>query len=149
MGYRAQLLEAVLDVNRRQALKIVEMARRKLGGLRNKRVAVLGLAFKPGTDDVRDSPALKVIDWLLKKGSFVNAYDPKATPNAEQILRQGIKYCSSATEAINDCDCILILTEWDQFRDESLYRGKVVIDGRRLLDPQKARIVCDYQGICW
>ena len=60
-----------------------------------------------------------------------------------------MRYCDSAGEAIADSDCVLIMTEWDEFRDENLYKGRIVIDGRRALDPEKAKALCDYQGVCW
>lgn len=149
LGYHPRLLEAVLDINKSQPLYIAEMAEQKLGTLYNKKVCILGLAFKPNTDDIRDAPALKVIRSLCEKGALIKAYDPKAMPNAKALLLPGVEYCDTCREAITDCDCILILTEWDEFRDESLYSGKTVLDGRRVLDPQKAKTFCDYQGICW
>lgn len=149
LGYPALLLRAVLDVNDAQALKIVEITERKLGNLDGKKVAVLGLAFKPNTDDVREAPALRIIRELLAKGALVAAYDPQATENARAALPAGVRYSDSAAEAIADSDCVLIVTEWDEFSDENLYRGKTVIDGRRALDPRKACALCDYQGVCW
>jgi UDPglucose 6-dehydrogenase len=148
-GYPAPLLKAVLDVNAAQALKIIEIAEQKLGNLDGKKIAVLGLAFKPNTDDVRDAPAIRVIRVLLEKGAVVKAYDPEATENARNVLPGRVEYCTSVANAIDDSDCVLIVTEWAEFRDENLYQGKIVIDGRRALDPQKARAVCDYQGVCW
>jgi len=149
LGYPAPLLRAVLDVNETQGLKIVEIAERKLGDLDGKKFAVLGLAFKPNTDDVRDAPALRVVRVLLEKGASVKAYDPEAMENAKAVLPPGVEFCNSAGEAIAESDCVLIMTEWDEFRDESLYKGRIVIDGRRALDPRKAKALCDYQGVCW
>jgi UDPglucose 6-dehydrogenase len=149
LGHQAQLLKAVMDVNDMQALRIVEMAEARLTNLDGMSVGVLGLAFKPGVDDVRDAPAERIIRVLLDKGARVKAYDPHAMENARKVFPAGVEYCGSAATAIEDCDCVLILTEWNEFRDESLYQGKVVIDGRRALDPRKARLVCDYQGVCW
>jgi len=149
MGYCPQLLESVLAVNKAQPMRMVEIAERKLGGLQDKKIAILGVAFKPDTDDVRESPALKVIQALLQKGALVKAYDPVAMPNARRELSTGVEYCDSAREAISDSDCVLVMTEWDEFKSEELYRGKLVIDGRRVLSPQKAGAVCDYQGVCW
>ncbi len=77
------------------------------------------------------------------------AYDPLAMPNVKRVLSKGVEYCNSAEKAVSDCDCILLLTEWSEFKDESLYHGKTVLDGRRVLDPRKARTFCDLQGICW
>lgn len=149
LGYHTRLLESVLEVNENQVLKMIQTVEQKLGNLRDKKFCVLGLSFKPNTDDIRAAPALEVIKLLLKKGALVKAYDPMAVSNAKRVLPGGVEYCSNAKEAVSDCDCILILTEWSEFKDESLYYGKMVIDGRRVLNPREARTFCDYQGICW
>jgi len=120
LGYQPRLLESVLEVNKNQILNMLQMVQEKLGNLKGKTICVLGLAFKPGTDDVRNAPALEIIRLLIEKGASVKAYD-----------------------------CVLVLTEWDEFRDESLYHGKVVFDGRRVLDPGEAGTFCGYHGICW
>lgn len=148
-GYPPYLLEAVLDVNKSQATRMVETAERKLGCLEGKRVAVLGLAFKPDTDDVRAAPAIRVIEMLLQKKAVVVACDPAAVPNARLVLPEGVEYCESAKEATADADCVLIVTEWADFKRDELYQGKVVIDGRRVLDPGRARTICEYLGINW
>lgn len=148
-GYSPYLLEAVLDVNKSQAAKMVETAEQKLGCLEGKKVAVLGLAFKPDTDDVREAPALTVIETLLQKGAAVRACDPAAVANARRVLPEGVEYFESAKEATSGADCVLIVTEWEAFKRDELYQGKVVIDGRRVLDPGRARAVCEYLGINW
>lgn len=150
MGEPAAMLSAVFQVNKAQPLKMIAIAERRLGELRNKRIAVLGLAFKPNTDDVRHAPAVEIVHQLLHHGAQVKAYDPKAMPNAQEIFSQHIQYGNSVQDTIEGCDCILILTEWDEFKDVSIYSGKVVIDGRRALDPEKAKRVCKcYEGVCW
>jgi UDPglucose 6-dehydrogenase len=149
LGYQPRLLESVLEVNKNQILNMLQMVEAKLGNLKGKTICVLGLAFKPDTDDVRNAPALEVIRLLIEKGASVKAYDPLAVPNAKKVLPEKVKYCRDAKEAVSDCDCVLVITEWDEFKDESLYRGKVVFDGRRVLEPKKTGMVCDYQGICW
>jgi UDPglucose 6-dehydrogenase len=149
LGYRPRVLESVLEVNRNQVLNMLRMVEEKLGNLKGKTICVLGLAFKPNTDDVRNAPALEVIKLLVKKGASVKTYDPLAMPSAKRVLSEKVKYCSNAKEAVSDCDCVLVMTEWDEFKDESLYRGKVVFDGRRVLDPGRARTICCYEGICW
>lgn len=148
-GYRPQLLESVLEVNKNQIINMLRMVEEKLGNLKGKTVCVLGLAFKPNTDDIRNAPALEVIGLLLEKGALVKAYDPLAMPNAKGVLSERVKYCRDAKGAVSDCDCVVVLTEWDEFKDEGLYRGKIVFDGRRVVDPGKARTFCDYHGICW
>lgn len=148
-GYHARLLESVLEVNKLQVLKILQAVEQKLVDLKNKKISILGLAFKPNTDDIRNAPALRVIEILINKGALVKAYDPMAMPNARRVLPEGIEYCRSAEEAVRGGDCILVLTEWAEFKNESLYYGKVVFDGRRVIDPRRAKTFCDYQGICW
>ena len=149
LGYQPLVLESVLEVNKNQILNMLRMVEEKLGNLEGKTICVLGLAFKPDTDDVRNAPALEIIKLLIEKGASVKAYDPLAMPNAKKVLPEKVKYCRDANEAVSNCNCILVLTEWDEFKNESLYRGKVVFDGRRILEPKRVGMMCDYQGICW
>jgi len=145
-----ELLQSVSNVNKKQPLKLIEIARKRLGNLSNKKITVLGLAFKPNTGDVRQGPSLKIITQLLQEGAIVKVYDPWAMANAKQIFSGGIEFCDNVLDAIAGSDCIIIATEWDEFKDESLYNGKTVIDGRRILNPQKAKQLClYYEGICW
>jgi len=150
MGETAAILNAVSRVNKAQPLKMVEITQRRLGELINKKLAILGLAFKPNTDDIRHAPAVEIVHQLLHHGAQVKVYDPKAMPKAQEVFSQRIQYGNSIQDTIEGCDCILILTEWNEFKDESIYAGKMVIDGRRTLDPEKAKRVCRYyEGICW
>jgi UDPglucose 6-dehydrogenase len=149
LGYRPLVLESVLEVNKNQISNMLRMVEEKFGNLKGKTICVLGLAFKPDTDDIRNAPALEIIRMLIEKGATVKTYDPLAIPNAKRVLPEKVIYCNDAKEAVNNCDCILVITEWDEFRDESLYRGKVVFDGRRILEPKRVGMICDYQGICW
>jgi UDPglucose 6-dehydrogenase len=146
---KAELMQAVLRLNKEQPLRPIEIARERLGSLENKVVTVLGLAFKPNTDDIRQAPALSIIARLLADRATVKAYDPKAMPNAKQIFPNGVEFCSNAPDAIANSDCVLIATDWDEFKDETLYAGKLVIDGRRTLNPGKAKQLCQYEGVCW
>jgi UDPglucose 6-dehydrogenase len=150
-GMPSPLLHAVHQVNKRQPQRLVAIVQSQLGDLRGKTLAVLGLAFKPNTDDVRHAPSLEVIDRLLAEGASVVAYDPKAMPATQrEVQHERLSYGSSVIDCVSKCGCILILTEWDEFRDEGLYTGKIVIDGRRALDPVKAALVCQhYEGVCW
>ncbi len=150
LGYKTELLQSVVNINMEQPPRLIEIARERLGHLENKVIAILGLAFKPKTDDVRRAPALQIIGQLLSEGAIVKVYDPMAMTRIKQLFPDDIILCSNATHAINDSDCIILATEWDEFRDESLYAGKIVIDGRRVLDPEKAKQVCQhYEGVCW
>jgi UDPglucose 6-dehydrogenase len=147
IGYRPILLESVLNVNKCQPLKAVELARRKLGTLKNRKIGILGLAFKKNTDDVRESPAIPVIRKLLGRKSEVYVYDPKAMENARKIFKDSIKYEASPERIIKKCECIIIITEWDEFRGLD-YSGKRVIDTRYIIEKKK-RGQIDYEGICW
>ncbi len=149
LGYTAELLQSVLRVNKEQPLRLVEIMRERLGSLKNRKVAILGLAFKPGTDDIREAPALNIIAQLLAEGATVRVYDPKAMPRAKHVLSSDIEFCNNVRDAINDSECIVIATEWNEFKDERIYAGKLVIDGRRTLNPVKARELCQYEGVCW
>lgn len=141
IGYEPKILQEVLDLNDEQALKLVELLKKHIS-LEDATVGVLGLAFKPGTDDVRDSRAIKIVETLLQQGARVKAYDPLAVENFRKLFPQ-IEY--AAKEEILNCDGILIATEWEEFNQLD-YRGKIVIDGRRVLKATEARI---YEGICW
>jgi len=133
-----RMLEAALHVNEVQPFKIVELAKLVVRGFKGKKIGVLGLAFKPGTDDMRDAPSIKVINALLREGAEVCAYDPEALDNARKVFGDQIVYATGAEEALSDTDVCIIITEWPQFADPELYRhmrGKVIIDGRRVLNP--------------
>jgi UDPglucose 6-dehydrogenase len=148
VGYEPKLLSSVLEVNRMQPERLVKFAKKKAGGLKNKKVAVLGLAFKRDTDDVRDSQAFPVIELLLLEGAKVVAYDPQAQENAKVVLGDRINYCSSAKEALDGANIALILTEWEEFREIDFLgmKEKKVIAARRILKNQDN---LDYEGLCW
>ncbi len=139
-GSSYELLRAAMLVNEMQPLKAVEMAKGLLGNLAGRQVAVLGLAFKANTDDVRESVALKVVAALMREGAQVTAYDPKAVENARRILPHGVRYAESMDECLNGADCCIVATEWDEFKRlrpgnlKQLMRTPVVVDGRRILD---------------
>ena len=150
-GYEPQILGATIRVNELQPLKLVEIAESELGDLKEKRVALLGLAFKPGTDDMRDAPSIKVINALLEKGASVTAYDPKAAENAEKIFSGRIAYTSSALKALEGADACIIITEWPEFKqitaeDYKKMKNPLVIEGRRVLGEHEMSGV-KYRGI--
>jgi UDPglucose 6-dehydrogenase len=138
-----RIIQSAEMVNERQPLKLVQLLQKYIPHLEGKAIGVLGLAFKPGTDDVRDSRAIPIVQRILDEKAMVKAYDPKAMENFK-ILYPRIQYCSSAEEAL-DSDAVLITTKWQEFRTLD-YAGKIVIDGRRLKEAKKARI---YEGVCW
>jgi len=144
MGYHPELLDAVMEINLDQRTLVVEKLREVLGGLRDQVIGVLGLSYKPNTDDVREAPSIDVIHSLLQKGARVRAYDPKAMPVLKREL-SGIAYCDDAYAVAEGADALLIVTEWDEFRVLDLERIKrimrrpVIVDGRNIYDPKTMR----------
>jgi len=138
IGTKPRILEATLEVNEAQPATLIKLTKQVIGELKGKKIGVLGLAFKPGTDDMREAPAIKVINGFLLEGAEVSAYDPEALDNARRIFGNKIVYVSKAKQAIASADACVIVTEWPEFADSRLYskmRSKIIIDGRRLLDP--------------
>ena len=132
-----------MRINNEQRERFLRKVRSVLWTLKGKRLAVLGLAFKGGTDDVRESPAVSVVRSLLDEGCKIQAYDPAAAQNARELLgTQNIQYATSAMEAARDADALLVLTDWEEFRTidldrlRELLRYPIVIDGRRRLPPR-------------
>ncbi len=143
-GYEFGLLDEVMKINRDQQQRFLRKARSALWTLKGKRMAVLGLAFKGGTDDIRESPAVSLVQALLREGCEVVAYDPAAMERAQEVLPvQGISYAENAYEAARGADALLILTDWEEFAALDLARLRselkypIVLDGRNLYDPQR------------
>lgn len=143
-GYPFQILNAVTKVNQLQRFQMVERIRAYFGGdLSGKHFAVWGLAFKPNTDDVREAPALDIIDALLKEGATVAAFDPEALDTSKAVLGDRITYAEKAYEALHEADALLICTEWAEFRRPDFERVKdllkqpLVFDGRNVYDPDR------------
>ena len=143
LGYTPTMLQAVQEVNENQAKHAVEKAKEKLLKLKGKRIAILGLAFKPNTDDMREARSITIIKQLLTEGANITAYDPAAIPNAKSIFGNKIKYASSAIECLKNADCCIIVTEWEEFKKlepedfTKNMRQPVLIDGRRIYDPKQ------------
>jgi UDPglucose 6-dehydrogenase len=142
-GYDFGLLKEVDRVNRQQIDNFVKKIRNALGGtVEGKRIGILGLSFKPETDDIREAPSLKIIKLLLEQKAEITAYDPVAIPGVEKILGDQIKFGKDAYEVAQDADCLAVVTEWNEFRDldfskiKSLMRTPIIADGRNLYDPQ-------------
>jgi len=140
-GYTSRLLEAVLDINDDQAIHIVDIAEELAGKLAERKVTLLGLAFKPGTDDMREAASIRVINELIKRGiKDIIGYDPKALKTAEEEIGDKIKYADSIENALKDSECALLITEWDEFStltpDDFKKHMKTpnLVDGRRLYD---------------
>jgi UDPglucose 6-dehydrogenase len=144
LGYDFTILRASTQVNADQVANFIRRLEAKLGGLAGKTVALLGLAFKPNTDDVRDAKAHDIIVALQKGGATVRAYDPVAMPNMRAQCAD-VQYAADAHDAAKGADALLLVTEWAEFAALDLQRladamkGRVLLDGRRLFDPKKAR----------
>ncbi|PTS94372.1 UDP-glucose 6-dehydrogenase [Pedobacter sp. HMWF019] len=143
-AYDFQILKAVMDVNEKQKVVLVDKVLKYYkGDLKGKHFALWGLAFKPETDDIREAPALYIIDHLVKNGATVTAFDPEGMKNVQAILGDKIKFAKDQYEALAGADALLIATEWSVFRNpdfermESSLTNKVIFDGRNLYDLQK------------
>jgi len=140
-GYRFELLDEVHRINQQQRHRFMKKVRLALWTLKNKRLAVLGLAFKDGTDDVRESPAIDIIRGLLDEGCQITAFDPAAMERAKEVLGSSIAYAPDPYAAAKDADALLILTEWKEFASLDLPRMRelltypIVLDGRNLYSP--------------
>jgi UDPglucose 6-dehydrogenase len=139
--YDFKILDAVEEVNKLQKTKLFAMMRKHFGSLKGKTVAVWGLAFKPRTDDMREAPAIPLIESLLSAGASVQAFDPEAIRVAKGIFGSRITYAASGYDAVKGADALAIVTEWNEFRRpdfgrvRSLMRSPVVFDGRNLFTP--------------
>jgi UDPglucose 6-dehydrogenase len=138
-NYDPILLASVEEVNQRQASEIVGLAKRLLGTLNNSRIAILGLAFKKDTDDMREAASIRVIDELLKSGASVSAYDPMALETARRVLPERVELLPDAISCLKGADCCIVMTEWDEFRrlKPSDYKSNMkapnIVDARRII----------------
>jgi UDPglucose 6-dehydrogenase len=141
-NYTPELLESVENVNHTQPLKAVQFCKQQLGNIEGKKIAILGLAFKPDTDDMREARVIPIINQLLKEGANVIAYDPVASATAKVIFNNKIQYATSALDCIKNADCCIIVTEWPEFQklspDDFMKNMKqpILIDGRRIYNPE-------------
>ena len=139
-GHEFKIIDAVLKVNDKQKSRLIEKVENYFGDLKGKKLAIWGLAFKPDTDDIREAPALYMIDALLAKGAQVIAYDPEAMENVEAIYGSKISFAKNQYDALKDADALLIATEWSAFRTPDFDRIKsslkqpLIFDGRNLFD---------------
>ncbi len=145
-GYDMRLIDAVLKINEEQPLRLLKILE-KYVELEGSIIAILGLAFKANTDDVRESRAIPIIKELLKRGAKIKAYDPMAMENMKKIFPE-IEYCNSIEKAIENADACLILTDWKEFEEINFdaMKRKIVIEGRRILKNKEGII---YEGVCW
>jgi UDPglucose 6-dehydrogenase len=152
-GVDSSMLDITLAVNDNQPQRLIDLAKSSVKDFKNKKVAVLGLAFKSNTDDMRESRAIPIINMLLEQDAVVRAYDPQAMENAKEIFGDRIEYCATADDCIEGADVCLVVTEWDEFKNIDFSKLKVkcsIIDGRRIIDPQKVKDAgLIYKGIGW
>ena len=141
VDFNFEIIDAVMDVNHRQKLTLAEKVKKYFGGdLKGKKLALWGLAFKPDTDDIREAPALYMIDELTDAGAEIVAFDPEAMENVKQVKGDKIKYAKDQYEAVDGADALLIATEWAVFRTpdfdklQEKLKNKVIFDGRNLYD---------------
>jgi UDPglucose 6-dehydrogenase len=138
-GYHFQLLSAVIEVNELQKRRVVAKLQKHLGKLRGKRIALLGLSFKPNTDDMREAPSIVLASRLLAEGAEVRGWDPVARPGE---LMKGVEIVESVADAVRDADGAVIVTEWDELRElatrelRDSMRNPLLVDGRNILDPE-------------
>ena len=143
-GYDPQILISVNDTNAEQRKRLVEKIESKLKTLNGKVIGVLGLSFKPETDDLRDAPAIDMITALIKGGAKIKAYDPVAQEKAKKLL-SGISFCASAYDAFRNVDAAVITAEWGEFRELDLEKVKkamkepVIFDGRNIYNPKRMK----------
>ena len=152
-GYHFQLLSAVIEVNELQKRRVVAKLVKHLGALQGKTVALLGLSFKPNTDDLREAPSLVLASRLLAEGATVRAWDPVAMPEAAKLL-SGVELSASYEDAVAGADAAVIVTEWEQLKDlaspetRAAMRNPLIVDGRNMFDPETVRAVgFTYEGI--
>jgi UDPglucose 6-dehydrogenase len=153
LGYPSPLLKSIDEINDKQPFKAIQIAQSLLGNLEGKRIAILGLSFKPGTDDIREAVSIKIIEKLLEMRVEVKAYDPKAVKNAQKIFGDKIEYAGSAIECIKEADCCIIVTEWEEFKKlkpkdfKTQMKTPTVIDGRRIYNPDSFKETLRYAAI--
>ena len=146
VGYEFQILKAVEEVNEKQKLHLIPKIEAYFNhDLKGKHFAIWGLAFKPNTDDIREAPALYLIDSLTASGATVTAFDPEAMPNVKGQIGEKITYATDQYSALENADALIVATEWAEFRTpdfeilESKLQGKVIFDGRNLFDSKQIR----------
>ncbi|MBI4451927.1 UDP-glucose/GDP-mannose dehydrogenase family protein [Candidatus Woesearchaeota archaeon] len=140
LGYDFRLLKAVHGINHEQKMNFVKKIEKSLWVMKGKTLGVLGLAFKPNTDDMRFAPSIDIINELQREGAIIKAYDPESIGKAKHVLKD-IKYCSDPYETAKDADALLVLTEWNEFKEldmqkiRKLMKHHLIVDGRNIYNP--------------
>jgi UDPglucose 6-dehydrogenase len=143
-GCHPQMLRAVMEINYDQRKRVIQKLREILGNFRGKTIGILGLSFKPNTDDMRDAPSIEIIHMLQHEGAQVKAYDPVAMNNARKILNN-VTYCDNPYEVAEGADALILVTEWNEFKQLDMariarsMRQRVLFDGRNIYEPEKMR----------
>ena len=153
-GVEMALIETTIRRNDERKIEMAERILSAAEGIAAPKIGVLGLAFKGGTDDCRESPAMEIVAALIERGAVVRAFDPKAMPTAKLLVGDAIEYASDACDAAKDADVVAILTEWDDFKAIDLkalknaVKSAKIVDLRNILNPDEARQAgFDYRGI--
>jgi UDPglucose 6-dehydrogenase len=144
VNYEFKLLKAVVDVNTDQRFNVIAKLKDSLGSLKGRTIGIWGLAFKPNTDDIRDAPAIDIVETLIAEGAKVKVYDPIAMSNFQKVVNDpSIIWCDDAYETVSLCDALCLLTEWDEFKNtdliqvESLMKQPILIDGRNVFSREQ------------
>lgn len=151
--FKPLLLESVVQVNLEQARHVVDLMKKELGKLDGRKIAILGLSFKPNTNDMREAPSIRIINILCKEDAVVHAYDPVAMKEAREILSEKVSLSQTVRDCVKGADCCLIVTEWDQFKKlqpadfVKLMKVPFILDGRRIYDPAKFLEKTRYKAI--
>lgn len=146
LGYDFELLKAVKEINDLQKTLLTDKIEKAIWNIKDKTIAVLGLAFKPNTDDMRFAPSIKIVETLKEEGAHIKAYDPEAMGRAKSLPEfKDVKFCVDAYDAVKNADCAVIVTEWNEFKElnlakvKKLLRQPVIVDGRNVYDPNKMK----------
>ncbi|MDD5436940.1 MAG: nucleotide sugar dehydrogenase, partial [Candidatus Omnitrophica bacterium] len=154
ISYDFGILKEVQKVNENQRALLIKKMETLLWNLPKKTIGILGLSFKPDTDDIREAPALDIIKMLHKEGARIRVYDPQAMARARKVLPAGVKFCKDPYAVAKTSDCILLATEWNEFKEldfgkiRRLMRQPIIVDGRNIYDPaEMKRLGFTYVGI--
>ncbi|HOX09590.1 MAG TPA: UDP-glucose/GDP-mannose dehydrogenase family protein [Candidatus Omnitrophota bacterium] len=146
IGYNFELLKSVKRINEAQRALLVKKIEKAVWNIKDKKIAMLGLAFKPNTDDMRFAPSLTIAEKLRQEGAHIRAYDPQSMSRAKKLPEfKGVKFCEGPYEAVKGADCTVIVTEWNEFKELDLKKAKklmrqpVIVDGRNIYDPKKMK----------
>ena len=150
VGVKPTMLNAVEKTNKQQINNIIKLMKQNIGKIKGKKVTVLGVAFKPNTDDIRDSMSIELIHRLIKSGAVVKIHDPKALDNARKIFHDNITYTDSIPSALKDSQCAIIMTKWKEYerinnKTTKYMKKKFLIDTRRILSDKNLRL--KYYGL--